>query len=261
MRKENSKSKKLKWIADALMSEVQKPEEEIDWEYVKLCEILLSSFLPQRRLSKWGIKKRVNQILNRRASGSSFLEENKAKPVSYKFKPAFVALIAAVVLMLSCVTVCATTTFDENILKALNLGINQSFEDNGITYIYGGKSVSYKTIDDLLDTENLNICYPEIFAYNAKLLKILRDETISQTTFVYDDTRLAFIIEHDRKTDTVQFSDAEIVKYNDHIFYLFSSDLYVTANTVIGNDFYTLKCDNRDYLLEMIYSFNFERIK
>jgi len=45
MRKENSKSKKLKWIADALMSEVQKPEEEIDWEYVKLCEILLSSFL------------------------------------------------------------------------------------------------------------------------------------------------------------------------------------------------------------------------
>jgi len=261
MRKENSKSKKLKWIADALMSEVQKPEEEIDWEYVKLCEILLSSFSPHRKLSKWGIKKRVNQILNRRASGSSFLEENKAKPVSYKFKPAFVALIAAVVLMLSCVTVCATTTFGENILKALNLGLNQSFEDEGITYIYSGKSVSYKTIDDLLDTEDLNICYPEIFAYNANLLEILRDETISQTIFVFDDTRISFRIDHNREIDTKRFSDSEIIKYNDRIFYLLYSDLNVIAITVINNDFYTLKCDSKDYLLEMIYSFNFERIK
>ncbi len=261
MRKENSKSKKLKWIADALMSEVQKPEEEIDWEYVKLCEILLSSFLPQRKLSKWGIKKRVNQILNRRASGSSFLEENKAKPVSYKFKPAFVALIAAVVLMLSCVTVCATTTFDENILKALNLWVNQSFEDNGITYIYGGKSVNYKTIDEFLDSEKINICYPEKIAYNANLLEILRDETISQTTFVYDDTRLSFIIEHDRPIDIKRYSDSEIVKHNNHIFYILYSDLNVTAITVINNDFYTLKCDSKDYLLEMIYSFNFERIQ
>ena len=261
MRKENSKSKKLKWIADALMSEVQKPEEEIDWEYVKLCEILLSSFLPQRRLSKWGIKKRVNQILNRRASGSSFLEENKAKPVSYKFKPAFVALIAAVVLMLSCVTVCATTTFDENILKALNLGVNQSFEDAGITYTYHGKSVKYKTIEELLGTENLNICYPEKNAYNAKLLKILRDETNIQTTFVYDDPRINLVIIHNNKPDINQLVGLECIEYNDYMFYLICLDVEFTAITIINNDLYTLKCDDKDQLFEMIYSFNFERIK
>lgn len=259
MRKKNSKSKKLKWIADALMNEIEKPEEEIDWEYVKLCEILLSSFLPQRKLSKWEIKKRVNQILNRRASGSSFLEENKAKPVSYKFKPAFVALIAAVVLMLSCVTVCATTTFDENILKALNLGVNQSFENNGITYIYGGKSVNYKSIDEFLDSENINICFPEKIAYNAKLLKILRDETISYTIFVFDDPRISFEIHHETQPDPTQFEDAEIVNFKNYFFYILG-DMQNIAGAIINNDYYILQCEDKNQLLEMIYSFNFERI-
>jgi hypothetical protein len=242
------------------MSEVQKPEEEIDWEYVKLCEILLSSFLPQRKLSKWGIKKRVNLILNRRASGSSFLEENKAKPVSYKFKPAFVALIAAVVLMLSCVTVCATTTFDENILKALNLGLNQSFEDEGITYIYGGKSVNYKTIDEFLDSENISICYPEKIAYNAKLLKIHRDETISYTIFVFDDPRISFEIHHETQPDPAQFDDAEIVNFKNYSFYILGETQDV-ACAIINNDYYILQCEDKNQLLEMIYSFNFERIE
>lgn len=261
MKKHKPMSSQLKWLADTLMNEMDKPEEEIDWEYVKLCEILLSSFSPHKKLSKWGIQKRVKNILKRIDNESSIPIENKTKPVFHKIKPAFVALIAAVVLMLSCVTVCATTTFDENILKALNLGINQSFEDEGITYIYGGKSVTYKTIDEFLDSENISICYPEKIAYDAKLLRIRNDETNMQTTFVYDDPRIAFRIEHDRKIDIDRFSDSEIIKYNNYIFYFLYSDLDVIAVSMINNDFYTLVCDNKDQLLEMIYSFNFERIE
>ena len=44
MTEKDPKSTVMKKIADALMSEMNKPDNEIDWEYVELCEELLANF-------------------------------------------------------------------------------------------------------------------------------------------------------------------------------------------------------------------------
>ena len=253
MNKPQKESQRLaSWLADAIMTEMAKPEEEIDVEFVESCENLLNTIMGEKKLSDEEIEVRVNKIMEKRS---------KPRSVPKKRKTAFIAIIAAVVFLLSGITVCATTPISQYILKTLDLGLNQSKSEGEITFINNGERTSYKSIEDFLDSENLRICYPEIFPYNTKVEEILRYEN-DQTFFVFNDPRISFKIQHNN-SELPQDEDAELLELNNIIFYLFSSDYSnkISAYALIGNDFYVLSCDSKELLIEMIHSFNFERLE
>ena len=187
--------------------------------------------------------------------------KNYAVPVRRRSKPALIALIAAVIFVLSCVTVCATTPLGENILKALDFSLNQSFSDDDKSYVYGGKSVYYDTLEEFLDEENLEICFPKKFSYDIEISQILSPESKDQTIFVFDDPRIVFEIYHNKELDQTQLETAEIIEFNHYSFYICNSDNTIIAYSEINDDLYILGCDSKDQLIEMIYSFNFERIE
>ena len=242
----------VKWLADAIMIEMEKPYDEINVEFVESCENLLNTLMGEKKLSDKEINDRVNEIMER--SG-----KNYAVPVRRRSKPALIALIAAVIFVLSCVTVCATTTLDEYILKSLDLDINQCVTDDRITYSNKGKNTIYSTIPELLEEENLNICYPEKIAYDIAIEKIIHTET-NETFFSFSDAKVSFDIYHNDYRDLSVYNISEIIEYNNFSFHLVYTNDYNSAYANINNDFYVLVCDSKEQLLDMIYSFNFERI-
>jgi len=118
----------------------------------------------------------------------------------------------------------------------------------------------YKSIEDFLDSENLKICYPTQIAYDIKISSIVKTND-NQTIFYFMNPRVAFEIYHDNCKDLTQFSEAELINYNDYYFYIFESEDLFYAYAMIKNDFYVLSCDSKEELIEMIHSFSFERLK
>jgi len=252
MNKPQKESQRLaSWLADAVMTEMAKPEEEIDVEFVESCENLLNTIMGEKKLTDEEIEIRVNKIMEKRS---------KPRSVPKKRKTAFIAIIAAVVFLISGITVCATTPISQYILKTLDLGLNESVSGEGIVYSYGGKSINYASIEEFLDAEDLKICYPEKFAYDINLTQIIRTESRDKTIFFFADSRVSFKIHHNENIDLSQDDSTEVLQYNDVFFYLYDRDQIITAYAVINGDLYILGCDSKDQLLKMIYSFNFERL-
>ena len=253
MNKPQKESQRLaSWLADAIMTEMAKPEEEIDVEFVESCENLLNTIMGEKKLTDEEIEVRVNKIMEKRT---------KPRSVPKKRKTAFIAIIAAVVVLLSGITVCATTPISQYILKTLDLGLNESVSGEGIVYSYGGKSINYESIEDFLDAEDLKICYPEKFAYDIDLTQIFTSEKKDQTIFTFNDSRIAYEIFYNKEIDITQLQESEIIEYNNFSFYICDSDSTKFAYFIINNDLYVLNCDSEDKLLEMIYSLNFERLE
>ena len=253
MNKPQKESQRLaSWLADAIMTEMAKPEEEIDVEFVESCENLLNTIMGEKKLTDEEIEVRVNKIMESRAN---------PRVVPKKRKTAFIAIIAAVVFLISGITVCATTPISQYILKALDLGLNQSVEENKITFINNGENTIYRTLEELLDSENINICYPEKYAYNIELSKIFITEKKDQVIFYFNDPRIAFEINYDVQLKQNLLYSEEVLNFKNHSFYIHYIDSTVVAYAVINNAFYNLKCDSKDELFKMIYSLNFERLE
>ncbi|MBO5300409.1 MAG: hypothetical protein J6B51_10110 [Clostridia bacterium] len=237
MTEKDPKSTVMKKIADAITAEMNKPDNEIDWEYIELCEKTLAAFTEYKKPSKRKFLKRINRILKR--------GEVKKEPASEKFifKPSFGALLASLVLVLSCFAVFATP-IGKNLF-----GI---FSDDGIIYINNGEQTVHRSLEDLIEAENLNFYYPEEFAYDAQISQICRDGE-GHIVFVFDDPRLSFEV-YDSSEDSSQNISGAMDFYN----MLCSTDCtYLTFS--INNDLYNLSCDSRELMNEMMNSFDFER--
>ena len=122
-------------------------------------------------------------------------------------------------------------------------------------------TIKYNSIDDLISAEGLNIFYPNTFAYDAKILKVLRDESENSTTFIFDNKNLNFGISHNISINLDQYTEADLYEYNNQIFYIFDSVDESIAYSLINEDLYTLGCKSKDQLIIMINSFNFEKIE
>ncbi len=231
MKKHDLKSSVLKKTADSLMNELNKADDEIDWEYVKLCEEILANFTKYKKPSRLEKRRRIKEILKRVGA------EKRTSPNPI-FKPAFAALTACFVLLFSCVTFYVTA---------------QIYKNNSITYVYNGKKTTHWSLDSLLKTENLDLFYPQEFAYGAKISQVRRDDS-GHTVFIFDDSRLTFDVCHNCTDDSSQNDNSGSVDFFNMLRSADSSQLCFSIN----NDFYTITCDSNEQLLKMFESFNFE---
>jgi len=253
MNKPQKESQRLaSWLADAVMTEMAKPEEEIDVEFVESCENLLNTIMGEKKLTDEEIEVRVNKIMEKRS---------KPRSVPKKRKTAFIAIIAAVVFLISGITVCATTPISQYILKTLDLGLNESVLGEGITYTYNGKSTSYKSVEEFLDAGNLEICYPEYLPYNARINEIRVNKNTDRIVIYTNDSRINFAVEFNKTLDSIQTLNAEIIEYGNNIFYIFTQVDCAISYAIINNDLYILSCDSKEPLMKMIYGLNFERLE
>jgi len=109
---ENKTQKMITWLSDAVMTEMAKPYTEIDTEFVDSCEQLLDTLLGERRLSD----NEINDMLKNITRNN---KNNRSVSVKRRTKSVFIALIAAIILLFSCVTIYAFTPIGDYIKKTV----------------------------------------------------------------------------------------------------------------------------------------------
>ena len=74
---------------------------------------------------------------------------------------------------------------------------------------------------------------------------------------------MTFKIQQNRKLELPQDEDIEILEYNNISFYIYDTEFsdYIFAYALIDDDLYSLSCDSKEKIIEMIYNLNFERLK
>ncbi len=251
--KYKNKEQLTQWLSEAIMIEMKKPIDEINVEFVDSCEALLNTLMGEPQLTDSEIQKRIDKIMKKKGANTHKLNFFR------RSKGLIAASIVAVLFIGSSIAVCANNPSILNMIpKAIEAGIGNKVEESGVTYEYLGKAIIYDTVEDLVESENLDIKYPSEFPYNAKVVEVLRPEGDNITVFCFDDLRVSFHIEHNTLATYNMLDYDEVVAKNEYVFYLCYKESYVAAFLFSQNDLYTLTSDTKEDLMIMINSFNFE---
>ena len=242
-----SQEKFIKLLENTIESELQKPSEETDMKAVLECEHLINALMGNEHVyTSEEAEKYFAKIKEKKAT---------KKTVHIFSKRALVASVAVFVMFLGAFTVYATSpVVREFIHKTLNLDVGNSFEEEGITYIFLGQSYRYENIDTLLESENLNIKYPKYLPYDAKIEKVSSVAEENTMYFTFNNDKIQFTIAKNSTIDENFIKNSDVITINDLCFYINERKTCFVAYASINNDLYTLQCDSKEELLKMINS-------
>ena len=239
----------IEWLDNEIETEMQKPTEEIDMEYVNECEQLIDILMDNyHEYTDEDAEKYFAELEKKKNA--------KKTNVLIRSKKILAASIAILIIFLGGFTIYASSPVVKDIInKVLGLNVGQSLENENITYTNNGKTLIYGSIEDLVESEDLSIVYPVKISYNASIELISYTESDNSITFAFDDKRIQFIIKKNTVLDESRLKNAEKVLIKNYTFFLVSKDSIYLAYSIINNDFYSLQCDSKEELLNMINSF------
>ena len=172
------------WLYAIIENELNKDEEQIDYELIQECSDL-DAYLTgnESPLSEEEYQQALQQIRSKtmtkqtESSNSKVVSPKKTKRWSIR-----VALVAAAVLvvMFSAITVAAISQgrsvsefISANIKEFLGLDIGDSIEGENITLIKGETTAEYSSIEEAVNALELDILYPTAMPKDAKVEKII----------------------------------------------------------------------------------------
>lgn len=239
----------IEWLDNAIAIEEQKPIEETDMEFINKCEKLISILMGNYHEYTDEDAKDYFEMITKK-------ESPQRKKFFFGIKKVLAASIAILIIFLGGFTVYASSPVVKDIInRVLSLNVGQSLENENITYTYEGKSLIYDNIEDLVEIENLGIVYPDKIPYNAHVKLISYTKSNNRITFTFNDKRIQFTVEKNVDLDESRFKNTDKVSIKNYTFFVASKGSMYLAYSIINNDLYSLQCDSKEELLNMINSF------
>lgn len=228
------------WLRDTISAETQKPEDQIDYEFVNECMALLSELITDKyNLSEEEIKAQA-----RRITSSKKTEEVKKRPV--KLKRMVIVAIAAAILLCGALTVFAISpAFRDMVMAVLNLDVGDSIEHNGVTYINAGEGRVYSDISELVEKEGLNIMYPHELPDGVEITEVAYFEEEKDIDICFNIADISMTLQFDVKEYEEYKASEEVLTFNNIDFYLHSR----IRNDELWYSVYFIDYDN-----EILYS-------
>lgn len=247
------------WLRDAISEETQKPEDQIDYEFVNECMALLSELITDKyNLSEEEIKAQARRITSANPKNSiKKVELVDKRPI--KLKRLAIFAIAAAVFICGALTVFAVSpAFRNMVMSVLGMDVGDSIEQNGVTYINSGEGKVYADIAELVEKEGLDIMYPHELPEGVEITKVtyFPDEDSLFINFV--DTTISITIQFN-VTDFDDYRNTEdVIVYNGIDFYVHERvrnneiwySIYVID--VRSNTLYSIKSQDRSLLVSLI---------
>ena len=187
-----TKEQKIQWLCQMIDNETEKPEEEIDFALIDECSAYLRELSDKEAEATKEQKQRILQQIkahhNQTATGSAKVLRPKWRKVGK-----IVAIAATVAtILLSTLTVIAKVSgyssaweyVKENIQKVLGLDAGDRVNDGGITLIKNDDVVAYHSIEELLESEGLDILYPAELPDGVQITKISQ-QVVSEEEIIY----------------------------------------------------------------------------
>lgn len=205
------------WLRDAISTETQKPEDQIDYEFVDECMALLSDLVTDKyNLSEKEIRAQVRRITS---ANSSKVIPTKRKPVKLK-RFAYVAIAAAVLICGALTAFSVSSDFRYMVKSLLKLEVGDSVETSEVTYIKNGVGTVYSDISELVEKENLNIMYPHKLPDGLEVTKVVRVETEDIVSVVFSDVKTSIRIKFNAENLDEYTNTSEVCTYNGVNFYV-----------------------------------------
>ena len=247
-------------LKDKLMAiillETAKDYKEMDSALVKECVDFLMELEGKQNLTKEEIEQRVNEIPFKgkvTAIGTYAKKKIRAKRLAVT-----AAVLAAIIALFGIVAVASGNTLDELFRQIGNyifeLSEGSTMERDNITFIKPNETKTYSSIEELAESEGIEILYPTWLPENEKIVDVLYLIENETERYVLQCSNPLHSIIIKTNTDLAEeiivgLYEKELAEY---IIYYEQTSQYVQANFVYKNNLYIVKSDTEDNLFKII---------
>ena len=237
----------LKWLAEAIHTETDKPENEIDWDFVEECENLMNALYGDTPYyTKEEAEKRIAQIIGK--------EPETQKTGSKLNKKTIIALILAATLFCTGLGVFAASPLKDMLLKAVDLNYGESFNDGTVTYVNGGRSIEYNSVEELLEKENLNIRFPKKLPDGVKIEIINYSPEDQSVIITCNASSITFTIKKHSESELKLIDEIKASEISGYEVYFLEreEEPFIWAYFLENDYVYIIRADSKDDLILII---------
>lgn len=229
----DNKEKMIRWLLDAIDTEIAKPDEEADMALVEECTALLGELNGDVcTLSKRELEKRCRAI-----TGEDVSVTRKGPKIRVRVVAALAACMAVFMVMSSCgylppINVILQTLFASDVGKDV--------EVHEVKYTFKGMIKRYDNLSSLISTEDLDILLPNDLPNNIFITNILKDDNSGKIIITFNDINISFQVFTNTSISKLIPTDTytEYIN-NDNIIYLKElTNTAFIAYTEINNNVY-----------------------
>ena len=187
-----TKEQKIQMLCQMIDNETDKPEDEIDFALIGECSAYLRELSDKAAEATKEQKQRILQQIKAHHNQTATKSAKVLRP-SWKTarKAVAIAIAAALFLTLTLSVIAKVKGYSsaweyvkENIQKIIGLDAGDRVNDEGITLIKNDGVVAYKSIEELLESEELDIMYPSELPDGVQITKISQ-QIVSEERTVY----------------------------------------------------------------------------
>jgi hypothetical protein len=187
-----TKEQKIQWLCQIIDNETDKPEDETDFALIGECSAYLRELSDKAAEATKEQKRRILQQIKAHHNQTATRSAKVLRP-NWKTtrKVVAIAIAAALILTLTISVIAKVKGYSsaweyvkENVQKIIGLDAGDKMDDNGITLIKNDGVVAYKSIEELLESEGLDIMYPSELPEGVHITKISQ-QIISDEETVY----------------------------------------------------------------------------
>lgn len=248
-------SLKRKLMAIVLL-ETSKPYREMDSSLVDECIDFLMELEGKERLSKAEIKQRVNSIPFKGRVTS--LSSDVKKKVRAKRLALAAAVIALILALFSIFTLASDTTFGDLLAKMghslMELMDERTVEFDGVTMYNNDEIKRYKTVEELVKTEELDVLYPTWLPENVKVSQVtyVIEGEKAEYSVLCNNPRYSVSIYMNRVIDEDLKNDCLLKEINKCEVYYFVEKDFVQGNFIYKETLYAVTADTEENLFRII---------
>ena len=255
-------------LAQIIDHELEKPEKDVDVAFVNECLAYLNELNGESfQKSEEELNAGLMQIYAKGGDrqGSTEMSTPK-KPHSRRRKTllkAAVILAAALIVVFSSFTVIAKTAGYNSALDWVSANIDKLFnlkpgeyEVDGITIKIGDEERRYKSLDELVEKEHLDIMYPTVLPGNMKISEVRKIdyEDGKIDIWILTNSNHSMISVHNYNLSEYAVPDEiDKIQCNGNTYgYFQTPDGRFQANCVTTGYAYCITCDNYDDMVTII---------
>lgn len=239
-----------------ILLETSKDYKEMDSDLVTECVDFLMELEGKQKLTKAEIEQRVNEIPFKgkvTAIGSYAKKKIRAKRLAV-----IAAVLAVIVALFGIIAVASGDFLDELIMKlddSFHEWIESGPKEYGdITFYTSDETKTYSSIEELAESEGIEILYPSWLPENEKIISVWHFVDGESETYLLQCDMPKHSIEikvNYELTETLKLNctEKEIAGYS---VYYKEYKQYIQANFVYKNSRYIVKSDTEDNLFRII---------
>ena len=226
-----TKEQKIQWLCQMIDNETDKPEDEIDFALIDECSAYLRELSDKAAEATKEQKQRILQQIKAHHNQTATKSAKVLRP-SWKTPRKIIAIAATIVLLLALtLTVIAKVKgyssaweyVKDNLQKIAGMDAGDRVNDEGITLIKNDGVVAYKSIEELFESEGLDILYPAELPDGVRITKISQQNVSEERTvycYTFNEQNTSILISTKRSVSNEDLNRCESIQTENVIFYI-----------------------------------------